>query len=210
MRARYYNTYDRLLVTMDELAKQDQKPKLLMHACCGPCASSCLVLLYDVFDITLYYTNSNIFPAEEYERRKEELVSFVDMFNKDYHADVKVICDTYDPQRFLTWASPLKDDPETGRRCQCCYEWRLDKTMAYASTHHYDYVATTLTLSRLKNSNVINAIGEKLNLNYPTITYLPSDFKKNKGLDLSVALTDHYHMYRQDYCGCPFSRRQSR
>lgn len=209
MRVRYYNTYDALLVKLDEIAKSKQKTRLLMHACCGPCASSCLVLLYDYFDITLYYTNSNIFPESEYLRRQEELAQFITYFNRDYHANIKLICDTYEPQAFLEWSTPYKDEPETGKRCHLCYEWRLEKTMAYASMHNYDYVATTLTLSRLKNSKVINEIGERLNKKYPNITYLASDFKKNKGLDLSVALTDYYHMYRQDYCGCPFSRRQS-
>ncbi len=199
------NTYDAFLQTLYHLHQQNKKPKLLLHACCGPCASSALCQLYDYFDITIYFTNDNIFPKSEYYRRLEELKNFIPKFNRDYHASVGLIIKEYDPTTWLSAHSLFKDNKEGQYRCHLCYAYRLKQTMEYASSHGFEYVATVLTLSRLKNSKIINEIGITLNKEFPSITYLETDFKKNKGIDLSIDLTTHYHMYRQDYCGCPYS-----
>jgi len=202
------NIYDASLRKLDEIAQLEKKPSLLLHACCGPCASSVLVQLYDYFDITIFYTNSNIFPAAEYQRRLNELKHFLPQFNHDYLADIHLIEDTYEPKSFLEWAHLHKDDQEGGQRCHLCYEKRMRKAMQYASEHHFDYCTTVLTLSRLKNSKVINEIGRKIQDDYPDVQYFYSDFKKNKGIDLSIDLTLMYDMYRQDYCGCPYSMKK--
>ncbi len=188
-----------------EIAQTKKRPTLLLHACCGPCASSCLVQLFPYFDITIYFTNPNIFPIDEYHRRLEELKSFLVLFNHDYKANVKLMVRNDEPNEFLDFALPLKNQKEGKERCRLCYRYRIEKTMQYASLNQFEYVATTLTLSRLKNSEVINTIGKDLETKYPNVKYLCSDFKKNQGIDLSIELTTIYNMYRQDYCGCPFS-----
>lgn len=202
------NIYDASLRKLDEISKLDHKPTLLLHACCGPCASAVLVFLYDYFDITIFYSNSNIFPSKEYARRLEELKTFLPKFNHDYHANIKLVEDEYNPQEFLSWAHIYKDEKEGQHRCHLCYEARMRKAMAYASENNFDYCTTVLTLSRLKNSQVINEIGQKIQKDYPNVHYFYSDFKKNKGIDLSIDLTTIYDMYRQDYCGCPYSMKK--
>lgn len=204
------NIYDASLRELDEIAKLPQKPKLLLHACCGPCASSCLVFLYDYFDITIFYSNSNIFPPQEYQRRLTELKSFLPKFNHDYLADIHLVEDVYQPNDFLSWAKAYKDYQEGQKRCHLCYEMRMRKAMQYAKENHFDYCTTVLTLSRLKNSKIINEIGRKIALDYPKVKYFYSDFKKNKGIDLSIDLTEKYGMYRQDYCGCPYSMKKTK
>lgn len=199
------NTVQAFQRQLFEIANSKTRPKLLLHACCGPCASSCLVQLFPYFDITIYFTNPNIFPKEEHQRRLEELKVFIPKFNRDYKTNVKLIVAEDDPQEFLNFALPLKDQKEGKDRCHLCYAYRMKKTMQHASIHNFEYTATTLTLSRLKNSQVINNIGLKLQTEYPNVKYLCSDFKKNQGIDLSIELTTIYDMYRQDYCGCPYS-----
>ena len=203
------NIYDASLRKLDELSHLEKKPRLLLHACCGPCASSVLVQLYDYFEITIFYSNSNIFPAQEYLRRLNELKAFLPQFNHDYHADIQLVEDDYQPKEFLKWAHLYTEDKEGGQRCHLCYEKRMRQAMQYASDHHFDYCTTVLTLSRLKNSTVINEIGRKIQKDYPDVEYFYSDFKKNKGIDLSIDLTEIYGMYRQDYCGCPYSMKKS-
>lgn len=199
------NTVQAFQRQLFEIANSKKRPTLLLHACCGPCASSCLVQLFPYFDITIYFTNPNIFPKKEYERRLEELKAFIPKFNDDYKTDVKLIVSNDGSQEFLKFAYPLRDQKEGKERCHLCYGYRIEKTMQYASSHNYEYVATTLTLSRLKNSDVINRIGKELENKFDHVEYLCSDFKKNQGIDLSIDLTTKYEMYRQDYCGCPYS-----
>lgn len=199
------NIYDASLRQLDEIARSGKKPTLLLHACCGPCASSCLVQLYDYFDITIFYSNSNIYPIEEYQRRLQELYNFLPRFNHDYCAQIKLVEDVYHPESFFSWAQQYANQKEGQQRCHLCYEMRMRRAMDYANTHHYDYCTTVLTLSRLKNSQVINQIARDIQKDYPEVQYFYSDFKKNKGIDLSIDLTEKYEMYRQDYCGCLYS-----
>lgn len=202
------NTYDASLQELYAISQLTQKPKLLLHACCGPCASSVLVQLYDYFDITIYYCNSNIFPQAEYTRRLQELKDFLPKFNRDYHANIQLVEASYKPKEFLAWAKNYKQSKEGQERCHLCYAFRIKEAMRYASSHDFDYCATVLTLSRLKNSQVINTIGLEIQKDYPNVKYFCSDFKKNKGIDLSIDLCEIYDMYRQDYCGCPYSMRK--
>ncbi len=189
------------LKEIESLKDNPIKPKLLLHACCGPCACYPIDWLHDIFDVTIYYANSNIYPKSEYVRRKDEMIEKV----LPHYPNVNVIIPTYDNALFTQQLSPYKDEPEKGKRCWLCYELRLKETMEYAVTHGFDYVTTTLSISRMKDSQVINQIGAMLIKNHPTLKYFYSDFKKNKGLEIGNQLAREFNCYRQDYCGCVYS-----
>ena len=182
----------------------DRVPKLLLHACCAPCSSSCIERLSNFFEITIFYYNPNISNEEEYLKRLEEVKRFVSEFKTKY--EVKVIDGKYDPNEFFEIARGLENEPERGARCYKCYKLRMEEAFKFASKHDYDYVATTLTLSPYKKTDWINKIGEELNNKYST-TYLYSDFKKKNGYKRSIELSKEYNLYRQDYCGCIYSIR---
>ncbi len=174
------------------------RPKLLLHCCCGPCSSACVERLIDVFDVTLYFYNPNITLVDEYNKR---LVSLLDFINK-YNDKINVIKGVYEPDKFLSLVSDYKDEAEGGRRCYLCYEDRISNTYKYACENGFDYFTTTLSISPHKNSNWINEIGKQLTGNSK---YLYADFKKREGYKRSLELSKKYEMYRQDYCGCPYS-----
>ena len=181
----------------------DKVPKLLLHSCCGPCSTECISRLTFYFDITILYYNPNIEPKEEYEKRKGEqirLLKEIDHQNKLEFLD----CD-YDNEDFRKIAIGLELEPEGGTRCHRCYELRLFKTASLALEKGYDYFGTTLTVSPYKNAQVINSLGEKIarELN---INYLYSDFKKEDGYKKSIEYSKKYKLYRQNYCGCLFSK----
>ena len=179
-------------------------PKLLLHACCAPCSSSAIEYLSDYFDITIYFYNPNMDSEEEYLKRLNELKRFVKEFKTKY--PVKVIGSEYNHQEFLDMAKGMENEPERGGRCLKCYRLRLEKSFIYAKENNFDYITTTLTLSPLKNSKVINEIGNSLEKEYD-FPYLYSDFKKRDGYKRSIVLSKEYNLYRQDYCGCEFSKR---
>ena len=179
----------------------DHKPSLLLHACCGPCACHPLDQLHDLFDITVYYANSNIYPPQEYQRRKDELVDKV----IPYFGNVKVVIPEYDNPGYTKLLSPYADEKECGKRCWLCYELRLRQTFDYAANHGFDYVCTVLTISRMKDSQVINQIAHMVQQDYPNIRYFYSDFKKHDGITKGNAIARTLGLYRQDYCGCVYS-----
>ena len=181
-------------------------PKLLLHACCAPCSSYVISYLANYFEITIYFYNPNMDSNLEYEKRLQELKRFISEFNTKY--PVHLISEEYDHNEFITISKGLENEPERGRRCLKCYELRLRKSFMYAKENKFDYITTTLTLSPHKNSHVINEIGSDLEdeLEFP---YLFSDFKKNDGYKKSILLSQEYNLYRQNYCGCEFSRRES-
>ena len=184
-----------------EKIKADGKtPSILLHACCAPCASYCLEYLTGVFDVTLFYYNPNITDKAEYELRLQELVKLGIAFG------VKVIDGEYDGKIFFEHSKGLEKEPERGKRCEKCFDLRLNKTKEIAS-NNYDYFATTLTLSPLKNAELINAIGSSIE-DSDGAKYLPTDFKKKGGYLRSIELSKKYNLYRQNYCGCVFSKRK--
>ena len=184
----------------EELKKiSGSKPSLLLHVCCGPCSGNVIKEISEYFDITIYYSNSNIYPEHEYQRRYEELLSFINQFNPT----IKVIEDPYLPQAYLKDISIYKDEPEGGKRCHLCYQKRMEKSYQYAQIHHYDYWTTVLSVSPHKNSQWINEIGASFN--QEQTKFLFSDFKKDNGYLKSVRLADQYNLYRQSYCGCIYS-----
>ena len=179
------------------------KPKLLLHACCAPCSSHTLFLLAPYFDITIFYSNDNIFPEDEFIKRIEEIKAFV----KNAKLDVKIIADNYDYKRFLDKIKGLENLGERSQRCYNCYALRLERSASYAKENNFDYFTTTLSISPYKVTSWINEIGYNLEKKY-NIKYLFSDFKKEEGYKYSIKLSYEYNLYRQDYCGCAFSKHE--
>ena len=198
--------YNKEMETILESLKNDNKvPELLLHSCCAPCSSHVISVLTDYFDITILYYNPNIEPFEEYEKRKQEEIRFIEQYPNKNKLDI-IDCD-YDNILFKKMSEGLEQEKEGGARCVKCYHLRLDKTASMASELNYDYFATTLTVSPLKNSEKLNTIGKFLETKY-NIKYLVSDFKKKEGYKHSIELAKEYDLYRQDYCGCIYSKQQ--
>ena len=198
----YYLQSEKELVVVDSLKN---KPSLLLHACCGPCSTFPLTYLCPHFNVTIMFNNSNIYPEEEYIRRLEELKKFLGYFKRDYGYDVKLVVREYDNDKYNIDLEPYKDQPEGLTRCLICYEKRMDDAYKYASENHFDYFTTVMTISRQKNSQILNEIGEKLSKKYPNVKYFHSDFKKNKGIDMARDMRIKYDLYQQLYCGCKYT-----
>lgn len=195
------NYYQEFLTTIEKI-DVSQKPKLLLHVCCAPCSSHCICVLEPYFDITVFYYNPNISPFEEYTRRLEEEKRFL----KEAYPYIKVIDAEYDNLNFEDMARGLEELPEGGERCKKCYKMRLKKSGEYAKQNGFDYFTTTLTVSPYKHSATLNQIGEEIS-NQCGVKYLFSDFKKEDGYKHSIELSKKYNLYRQDYCGCKFSKK---
>jgi predicted adenine nucleotide alpha hydrolase (AANH) superfamily ATPase len=192
--------YDKKMI--EQMAAAKEGTPLLLHSCCAPCSSTCLERLKDKFKITVLYYNPNIDEEEEYEKRKAEQIRFL---KETGWADF-LDCD-HEKEVFEEMAKGLEEEPERGRRCYQCYALRLEKTAKVAKEKGFDYFATTLTLSPHKNAEWLNEIGEKEGGRYE-VNYLFSDFKKQGGYYRSTALSEEYHLYRQDFCGCKYSKRK--
>ena len=191
---------------IEKQQREGEKPSLLLHSCCAPCSSYVLEYLAPYFDICDFYYNPNISPKKEYEDRKEELKRLI--LEMGLSTEVSFLEGTYQPEDFFAMAKGLEDLPEGGERCFKCYEMRLRESAKIAKEQGMDYFATTLTISPLKNAQKLNEIGERLAEEYG-VKYLPSDFKKKNGYKRSVELSAQYELYRQNYCGCVFSKMQS-
>ena len=187
---------------LEELKKTGEKPRLLLHACCAPCSSYTLEYIHSFFNIILYFYNPNIAPQEEYSYRHSELLRLV----KEMRLDIPVICEEYAPQPFYDLAKGLETLPERGQRCRKCIELRLRSTALKAKELGCDYFTTTLTISPHKDAPFINQCGRALaeELGVP---YLFSDFKKHEGYKRSIELSKIHNLYRQDYCGCIYSKK---
>ena len=200
---KYY--YNLQIAELEKIRESGKRPSLLMHTCCCVCACYPIVYLSEYFDLTLYYFNDNIYPEEEYEKRYGELERYVNAVNEKYGRDVKLIKCEYHGPEYTAKLEPLKDEPEGGRRCRLCFSLRLDPAMAYGQENGYDYFTTVMTISRQKDSVVLNQLGEQLQKKYPDIRYFFSDLKKDGGLEKGNALVREYDIYRQNYCGCLYS-----
>ena len=192
------------IVLENTLKNLKDKKTLLLHACCAPCSSYVIEYLSNYFDIIILFYNPNINNDIEYNKRLQELERFVKEFKTNN--PVKVISFGYNHDEYLQTVLGLEKEKEGGSRCLKCYRLRIEKTFEYAKQYNFDYVTTTLTISPLKNSQVINKIGSELE-NIYHINYLYSDFKKKEGYKRSIVLSHEYNLYRQDYCGCEFSKR---
>lgn len=209
------NFYAEFEKQIEDVSKLSKRPKLLLQACCCPCSSHCLEVLEGYFDISVYFYNPNIDEKQEYEKRLEELKRFTR--EADFALDVKVIEGDYEPELFYEMAKGRENLPERGERCYDCYKLRLRKTAEYARDHGYDYFSTTLSISPYKNAEWLNEIGMELEREMRETSgraedvkspiFLFSDFKKKNGYKRSIELSEEYGLYRQDYCGCVFSKR---
>ena len=195
--------YDILMEEEIEKIKGKERT-LLLHACCAPCSSAVLERLGNIFKITILYYNPNITDKEEYDKRLEEIHKFIEKFETKYKIDI--IDGRYDKNEFFEMAQGLENEPEKGKRCYKCYNLRLEETAKIAKEKNFDYFTTTLSLSPYKNSNWINEIGENLKDKYQ-VEYLYSDFKKKNGYKRSIELSKEYNLYRQNYCGCIYSKK---
>jgi len=205
------NYHKELLAIVEEIkSKYDHKPTLLLHACCAPCSSYCIELLSQIFDITIYYYNPNIHPQAEYERRLNELKKFLTVFPLALQEKVKLISAEYNIEDYFQSTNvkneeELQTEAERGERCRRCYKLRMSKAWDYAVSNGFEFFTTTLSISPHKDSMMINEIGFSLPLSTKT-KYLPADFKKNSGYLRSTQISKEFDLWRQDYCGCVYSR----
>ena len=194
----YQKELDKLI---EQNMREDLSPSLLLHSCCAPCSSYTIEYLSQFFKITVLYYNPNISPKEEYEKRKSEQLRLIGEMKTKYPVSF-LDCD-YDYNEFLDIARGYELCKEGGERCFRCYRLRLEKTAELAKKNNFDYFCTTLSISPLKNSQKINEIGFEL------VKWLPSDFKKKEGYKRSIVLSKEYNLYRQNFCGCAYSKAQS-
>lgn len=199
--------YQKELDKIIEKIQDGQTPRLFLHSCCAPCSSYVLEYLRKYFYITVFYYNPNISMEPEYRKRVEEQKRLIAAYNERLETGypIAIIEGDYEPEQFFHIAKGLEDCPEGGERCFACFRLRLQKTVEEAVKGKFDYFATTLTISPLKNATKLNEIGEELAEKYK-IAWLPSDFKKRNGYKRSIELSREYELYRQDYCGCIYSK----
>jgi len=182
------------------------KPRLLLHSCCGPCSTQVIDFLKDYFTITIYYYNPNIEPKEEYIKRKNEQIRFIKEFNQKHKGEeIEFLDCDYDNNSFVDGVGYLTQEKEGGPRCSKCFYLRLENTAKRAFEDNYEFFGSTLTVSPHKNSQVINKIGEEV-AKIVGISYIYGDFKKNDGYKKSIEFAREYELYRQDYCGCLYGK----
>ena len=194
-----------LLQKLDEIKGKEPKPKLCLHACCGPCFTIPFEIIKDYFDITVVYNNSNIYPKEEHDRRLEEFKRYI----KEIGANIKLVEFPYDNLTYNKDLEPYADQREGMDRCRVCFRKRLGQAIDYAKEHGFDYVGTVMSISRFKNSQDLNKIGLELSEG-KKVKWLPADFKKNNGYEKSLEIVRAYKLYFQHYCGCKFSIRNNK
>lgn len=198
----YYIDFEKVIGEID----LENPPSLLLHSCCGPCSTSVLELLSDYFKVTLLYYNPNIYPSEEYYKRLEEQKKVLEKVSGRF--EIKFLEGRYDPEEYFDAVKGVEQLPEGSQRCFNCYELRLKEAAQFAKNLNMDYFTTTLSVSPYKNAQIINELGEKIGAEYG-VKHLPNDFKKKDGYKKSVELSKKWNIYRQDYCGCPFSKKEA-
>lgn len=203
-RVNYQKKLDQLI---GEISRREVVPTLFLHCCCAPCSSYVLEYLSKYFSITVFFYNPNITSREEYDKRVAEIKRLLTCLPCLH--PVKFQEGAYEPERFFAAVKGMEHIPEGGERCFACYRLRMEEAARLAAEGKYDYFTTTLSISPLKNAEKINEIGEELAGIYP-VSHLPSDFKKKNGYKRSVELSREYGLYRQNYCGCVFSRQEAR
>ena len=180
-------------------------PRVLLHSCCGPCSSSVLETLTQYFDVTLLWYNPNLYPEDEFERRFQAQTEIIEKMGLNDR--VSIVAESYRSEDYYAQIKGLENEPEGGKRCEQCFRLRLTEAAKIAKRDGYDYFCSTLTVSRHKNAELINTIGEEI-ARTVGVKWLPSDFKKRGGEDRSVELSEKHGIYRQLYCGCEFSLRR--
>lgn len=203
MKENYQKVLENIIKGNEQIGKI---PKLLLHSCCAPCSSYCIEYLSKYFDITLYFYNPNISKKEEFNKRANELARLVD--SMPLTRPINVIIEQYEPNEFYEIAKGLENEPERGKRCEECFKLRLERSAQYARKNNFDYFTTTLSISPHKDAQLLNEIGKDFSRKY-NIPYLFSDFKKKNGYKRSIELSTEYNLYRQNYCGCIYSYKES-
>ena len=202
-RIKYQKQLEEVLKRMKEEGK---RKRLLLHACCAPCSSYCLEYLREAFALTVFFYNPNLTEQEEYRRRVEEEKRLIALMNgQEGSSQIEILEGRYEPERFLEAAKGLETCKEGGERCVRCFALRLGETARVAAEDGFDFFTTSLTISPLKNSALLNRIGAQEGERYG-VRFLPSDFKKNNGYLRSTQLSRLYGLYRQNYCGCIYSK----
>lgn len=191
-------------IQLKQIQELQGKPTLLVHVCCGVCSVFPLIYLRKYFKLTIFFSNSNIYPYEEFERRLKALTDYLNILNDD---EIKLIVDKYDNDQWLKQLAYLKDEPEGGKRCKICYKMRMEEAFKYAKKNKYDYCTTIMSISNRKNADWINEIGEQLQTQYPEVTFLHTDFKKGDGITKNDQMNKELNLYHQCYCGCIYSIR---
>ena len=191
---------------LDEMISAlENPPKLLLHCCCAPCSSYVLEYLSQHFEITCLFYNPNISPQEEFDKRANELQRLISQQPHKYPVSLNV--EKYNSEEFFAAVKGLEKNKEGGERCFACYRLRLERAAKYAKEYNFDFFCSTLSISPLKNAAKLNEIGEELAEIYKT-PHLPNDFKKKGGYKRSIELSAEYQLYRQNYCGCVFSKQE--
>lgn len=194
------NNYQKHIQQINNLVN---RPSLLLHVCCGVCSVYPLIYLDKYFDITVYFSNSNIYPYEEFLRRLDALNIYLEKLNKN----IKLVVAPYDNEAYDKKINIYKNEPEGGKRCKLCYEIRMDDSYKYAKKNNFDYFTTVMSISNRKNADYINQIGERLEKKYLNVKYLYADFKKGDGITLNDKMNKELNLYHQNYCGCKYSIR---
>ncbi|WP_246213139.1 epoxyqueuosine reductase QueH [Aminipila butyrica] len=196
-----------MVLLSDMKDRMEERPKLLLHSCCGPCSTAVLERLAGSYDITVFFYNPNITDQEEYERRKQTQLSFIESYNQQAPEGEKVAFSEgeFFPEEFFQAVQGLEEEPEGGKRCTVCFKLRLERAAAEARLNGFSIFGTTLTVSPHKDYPLIAKIGKDLSLKY-ALSFLDMDFKKKAGYQRSVELSREYGLYRQNYCGCCFSK----
>lgn len=200
------NYHHELSLLLKSFSSLEKVPTLLLHSCCAPCSSAVLEQLSNDFQITVFYYNPNISPDTEYRTRVEEQKRFIREFSFRYPVDF--IEGAYEPERFYALSKGLETEAEGGERCRRCFELRLREAGSLTAELKKDYFTTTLSIGPLKNAALLNEIGEDIALEFQ-VKHLPSNFKKGGGYGRSVELSKEFNLYRQNYCGCIFSRKKT-
>lgn len=204
------NYYNVSLEEINNFQKLGRKPTLALHACCAPCSSHTLEFLTKYFAVTIVYENSNVYPETEFLKRRNEIEYFISEFNNRNATDVKIVFLPYDHEGYMAELRKFANEPEGGERCKLCYAKHIEDALAYGTAHNFDYASTTLTISRQKNSQVINEVARGVSAKFPKIKYFYSDFKKKGGLMRVQEMKEEYGLYQQLYCGCEYSYSEMR
>lgn len=206
MAARSVNYYQESLVDYKKIRAKNgnKKPKLLLHVCCGACSCYPLIFLSDLFDVTIFFSNSNITPFSEYEKRLEALTNYVGVVNKKLNQKISIIVDNYDYENHRKFLLPFKDEKEGQNRCKICITKRLERLFIFAKVNGFENVTTVMSISRNKDAKFLNEEGQILEKKYG-VHYFISNFKKENGQEYGIALSKYFNVYRQEYCGCEFS-----
>lgn len=191
-----------LIKHKEQISRIKNKKTLLLHVCCGVCSVYPLLYLRKYFNITIFFSNSNIYPFEEYIKRLNALNEYLNYLNDK---TIKLIIPSYDNTSFTKYLEPYKNDKEGQKRCYICYQKRMEEAYKYANNNKYDFFTTVMSISNRKNSDYINEIGENLHKKYPNTEYLYADFKKDNGIIENDRLNKMLNLYHQNYCGCLYS-----